>query len=60
MITPYICNGTCVRTSDGREGMVVSAIRNSKVIVIREGKRIYTESKNNVVAVSYKNVEMED
>lgn len=50
---PYVCEGTIVKTLNGREGKVVGV----RIAVIYNGKTFYTEKLENIRVVSYKEVE---
>lgn len=60
-MTPYICEGTIVKTSTGREGKVISVDRKIKIAVIgpnRPSARVaFTELLKNLEVVSYREVE---
>lgn len=53
---PYICEGTIVKTLNGRDGKVVGVDRKNKIAVIYNGKTSFTEKLENVRVVSYKEV----
>lgn len=54
---PYVCEGTIVKTLNGREGRVVGVDRKNRIAVIYNGKTSYTEKLENIRVVSYKEVE---
>lgn len=57
MAISYICEGTCVRTVDGREGMVVCVDRTHKIACLRIGKSVRSEKFSYLRVISYKGVE---
>ena len=59
-MTPYICEGTIVKTSTGREGKVIGVDRKTKIGVIWSGpstRAVFTELLKNLEVVSYREVE---
>lgn len=53
---PYICEGTIVRDTWGREGKVIMFDQESKVAVVRVGAGAFAEHVKNLEVVSYKEV----
>ena len=53
----FVCEGTIVKTLNGREGKVVGVDRKNRIAVIYNGKTSYTEKLENIRVVSYKEVE---
>ena len=53
---PYVCEGTIVKTLNGRDGKVIGVDRKNKIAVIYSGKTSFTEKLENVRVVSYKEV----
>lgn len=56
MGTPYVCEGTIIKTYNGREGKIIGVDRKHKVVVVTNGKISFTERLNNIKVVSYKEV----
>jgi hypothetical protein len=54
---PYICDGTIVKTANGREGRVIGIDRQNNLVTIHSKTGYYTEKIHDIEVVSYKGVE---
>jgi len=57
MGTPYVCEGTIVRTKRDKEGRIIGIDRKHKLATIQVGKSVCSEKLENLRVVSYKGVE---
>lgn len=57
MGTPYVCEGTIVRTKHGKEGRIIGIDRKHKLATIQVDKSVCSEKLENLRVVSYKGVE---
>ena len=53
---PYVCEGTIVKTLNGRDGKIVGVDRKNKIAVIYNGKTSFTVKLENIRVISYKEV----
>ena len=53
---PYVCEGTIVKTLNGRDGKIVGVDRKNKIAVIYNGITSFTEKLENIRVISYKEV----
>lgn len=53
---PYICEGTTIKTTKGREGKIIGVDRKTGIFVAHTGKVFFTDKLENIVNVSYKGV----
>lgn len=53
---PYVCEGTIVKTLNGRDGKIVGVDRKNKIAVIYNGKTSFTEKLESIRVISYREV----
>lgn len=56
MATPYVCNGTLVKTLTGREGEIICVDRKNKIAYLRVGMAVRSEKLDHLRVISYKGV----
>lgn len=53
----YVCEGTIVKSTRGREGLVIGVDRTHQIVVIQSARTFFTEKLENLQVVSYKEVQ---